>query len=379
MMLMLLLLAAVAQDTASVPRFTAEALGQVDSIASAEFKKDALGSLTIGVVAGPSLVWAKSYGYTDSAHTRAATPQTVYRIASVTKQITAVMLLQLVERKQVQLSDPVEKYFPEIRLVRAPAPASTMPTLVQLATMTSGLARDPADQRKSQSGPPSQWLQILRSALPHTEFANAPGVTYRYSNVGYAILAAALTRAANDDYVSYVRRRILVPLGMTATDFELTPLLRTRLATGVDFDVLYKDTLNYGDAALDNQNGLGIGLGSGGAYSTVGDVAKLVSLQLGFGPDSVVTRQTLSLRDQIPVAGNMTLDYGYGLGVQVWRWADTVATGHSGNLAGYTSMVVYDRQRGFGVIVLRSAAGGEGDAGRLGVRAFRKLLSMLSP
>jgi len=166
---------------------------------------------------------------------------------------------------------------------------------------------------------------------------------------------------------------------MTSTDFELTPRLRARLAAGVDYDVLYKDTLNYGDAALDNQNGLGISLASGGAYSTVGDVAKLVSLQLGFGPDSVVTRQTLSLRDNVPVAGNTALNYGYGLGVQVWRWADTVAVGHSGNLAGYTSMVMYDRQRGFGVIVLRSAAGGEGDAGRLGGRAFRKLWSMLPP
>jgi len=212
MMPMLLLLATVVHDTASVPRFTAEAWRQVDSIASAEFKKDNFGSLTIGVVAGPSLVWANSYGYTDAARTQAATPQTVYRIASVTKQMTALMLLQLVERNQVRLSDPVDKYLPEISLVRAPVPAATVPTLVQLATMTSGLARDPVDQRKSQSGTPSQWLHILLSALPHTEYANAPGVSYRYSNVGYAILAAALSRAAKDNYVSYISHHILAPL-----------------------------------------------------------------------------------------------------------------------------------------------------------------------
>src|SRR5690242_5607727 len=110
MMPLLLLLVAVVQDTTSVPRFTAKAFGQVDSIASAEFKKDNFGSLTIGVVAGPALVWAKSYGYTDAARIHAATPQTVYRIASVTKQMTALMLLQLVARNEVRLSDPVDKY-----------------------------------------------------------------------------------------------------------------------------------------------------------------------------------------------------------------------------------------------------------------------------
>ena len=87
--------------------------------------------------------------------------------------------------------------------------------------------------------------------------------------------------------------------------------------------------------------------------------------------------ESRKLRDNIPVASSPTLDYGYGLGLQAYRWADTVAVGHSGNLAGYTSQLLYNPQRGFGVIVLRSAAGGEADAGRLAVRAFRKLRSTL--
>ena len=378
MSLTLLPFVIAAQVTAQPPRLTPEALRQVDSIAGAEFARDSLGSLTIGVVSGPSLVWVKSYGYADSARTRLATPTTVYRVASVTKQLTALMLLQLLQDSTVRLSDPVDRYFPEIARVRGRTPFAPPPTLVQLATMTSGLGRNPNDQRKSQSGTPLEWLSVLIAALPSTEYIRAPGSGYGYSNIGYAILAAALARAAQQDYINYQRRRILGPLGMSSTDFDLTPSLGLRLATGVDWDELYPGKRNFADAAGDHRNGLGFGVATGGAYSTVGDLAKLVSLQLGFGPDSVLRPVSLKLRDNVPVAAYPSLDYGYGLGYQAMRWGDTVAVGHSGNLAGYTSMVLYDTERSFGVIVLRSAAGGQADAGRLAGRAFRKLRSTVS-
>jgi CubicO group peptidase (beta-lactamase class C family) len=90
MLALLLSIALAAQDTTKTPpRFTPEALRQVDSIAAVEFARDSRGSFTIGVVSGPALVWAKSYGYSDSARTQPATPANVYRIASVTKQLTS--------------------------------------------------------------------------------------------------------------------------------------------------------------------------------------------------------------------------------------------------------------------------------------------------
>jgi len=352
----------------------------VDSIAEAEFAKDSLGSITVGVVSGPDLVWTKSYGYMDRARQHLATPSAVYRIASITKQVTAIMLLQLHEKGVVDLSAPVDRYFPEIRRVRG-ARRDRSPTLVQLATMTSGLSRDAnRERRPPQRGPVDSWLKMLVAALPNADFLSEPGTRYRYSNVGYAILGAALSRAAKEDYVGYVRRRVLRPLGMTSTDFVLTPEMREQLATCVDWDVLYKDTLNYEDAAQDHLKGLGVGVPSGGLYSTVGDIAKLVSLELGYGPDSVLRPETIARRDSVPIAtGDRAMTFGYGLGVQAARWADTTALGHSGNLSGYTSQVFYDRGRMYGVIVLRSAGGGEADASRLAGRVYRKLRSVLTP
>ena len=350
-----------------------DAFRLVDSIAEAEFRKDSLGSITVAVVNGRELVWEKSYGFTDRQRTQRATPATVYRIASITKQFTAIALLQLVERKAVRLSDPVDQYVPEIRAVRG---LVRPPSLVQLATMTSGLARDPTDRRTYGNGSVDGWMATLFSALPATEAVSEPGTTYRYSNVGYGILGAAISRAAKMPYVDYVRARVVRPLGMTSTDFVLSEAMRPRLATGVDYDVLYKDTLNYEDAADGHRTGVGLGVPSGGLYSTVGDLARLVSLELGFGPDSVVSAGALAMRNAVPVAAQPSLDWGYGFGQQVQRWGDATGVGHSGNTAGYTSQVVYDASRAFGVIVLRSAGGGEADASRLAFRAFGKLVSL---
>jgi len=373
----ILALAAISQDTARPPSFSQEVIQRADSVAEAEFAKDSLGSITVGVVAGPKLVWAKSYGYADKAKTRRADPTTLYRVASVTKQFTALMLLQLIERGRVRLADPVERYLPEVRSVRRTSATDPLPTLLQLATMTSGLARDPDDRRPWETGPVTQWESLLLRALPKTRYARAPGTGYGYSNVGYAILGAALSRAAREEYTAYQRRHILAPLGMTSSAFELTAALGARLAVGVDYDELYRDTLNYEDAARGNAGGLGISVPSGSLYSTVGDLAKMVSLAIGHGPPDIVSPEMLALREKVGVSASADLDYGYGLGFQALRWGDTVAVGQSGNLAGYTSMVLYDTKRKFGVIVLRSAAGGHADSGRLAGRVFRRLLASL--
>src|SRR5262249_48757226 len=90
---------------------------RLDAQASAELAKDNLGSVTVGIVSGANLVWTKSYGLADMEKKLPATSDTIYRIGSITKQFTALMLLQLVEEGKVHFADPVEKYFPEVNKV----------------------------------------------------------------------------------------------------------------------------------------------------------------------------------------------------------------------------------------------------------------------
>ena len=137
----------------------------VDAMARDEFEQDDVGSVAIGIVDGADLIWTKSYGYADMELESLADRNTVYRVGSITKQFTALMLLQLADAGIVRLSDPVEIYFPEINRVQDRIPDAPPITLVQLATMTSGLAREPDDLATYLRGPVSEWEQVLIAAL----------------------------------------------------------------------------------------------------------------------------------------------------------------------------------------------------------------------
>src|SRR5215467_9690518 len=87
-------------------------IDQLDKLATDLVKDPTEASFTIGLVQKSGLVWSKSYGYADIESKRPANADSVYRIGSITKQFTALMLLQLVHDGKVHLSDPVEKYLP---------------------------------------------------------------------------------------------------------------------------------------------------------------------------------------------------------------------------------------------------------------------------
>ena len=129
----------------------------MDSLVSAEFAKDSIGSITVGVIAGSELVWTRSVGFADMKARRTANRHTVYRIGSITKPFTAVMLMQLVAAGRVQLSDPVERYLPEVKQIASKPKGASPFTFLQLATMTAGLAREPNEAGPFWTGPVSVW------------------------------------------------------------------------------------------------------------------------------------------------------------------------------------------------------------------------------
>ena len=103
------LVSAVGAGVARAQSPTASVLQRVDSMAAAEFAHDSIASLTIGVVTADGLVWTKSYGFADMSTRRLANRQSVYRIGSITKMFTALMLQQLVAAGKIRLTDPVER------------------------------------------------------------------------------------------------------------------------------------------------------------------------------------------------------------------------------------------------------------------------------
>ena len=338
------------------PRSDAEldhAVKAIDALVASEFEPDKLGSITVGVVHERKLIWTRSYGYADIEKKELATKDTVYRIGGMTIKFTALMLLQLVEDGKIAIDDPVEKYFPEINSIRDRDPETPV-TFLQLANHTSGIANEP-DLLTYAHGPVANWEKTLIAALPHTRFIAKPGAKFEYSNVGYAVLGAALGRVAGESYISYVEKKIFAPLGMKHTSFAPNALLKPLLAKGY---VVTGDKVD-GTVPEREHEGRGYKVPSGAVYSTVGDLARFISFELGDGPVGVLLKQTLEQNYQRIVQLNEPGDmYGYGVGFQVMNCGEITVLGYGGTVAGYHARADFNWDAGVGFIVLRNVEGG---------------------
>jgi len=331
-------------------------LMEVDSMIAANFARRPIGSVTAGVVVGKQLIWKKSYGDADMEKKIPADADTVYRIGSITKMFTALMLEQLVEAGKVHLSDPVEKYFPEIKAVQNRFPDAPPITLIQLATHTSGLGREPDNIEAATTGPVSDWEKTLIAALPHLRYQYEPGTRFFYSNMGFAILGAALSRAAGESYVEYVPKHIFEPLGMTHSALDRNAQMLLHLSKGYQL-VAPNGEVDSETPQRESEKGRGYKVPNGAIYTTVGDLARFASFLMGQGPESVLKTASLdNFQKQLMVPADIGLTSGYGIGFQVDRRDDYVAFGHGGGVAGYTSMLLINRQKGIGVIVFSSGA-----------------------
>ena len=197
----------------------------------ADVAADNVGSIMAAVVVGDSIVWTEGFGWADRDKHIPAGPNTIYRLGSVSKSFTAIVLGQLVDRKVITLDDPVERYFPEIRGLANRSPSAKPVTFRQLASHTAGLVREP-DLPGAASGPISDWESKVLASIPTTSFDALPGQRYSYSNIGYGILGLALSRAAHVPFMKLVEDGIFTPLGMTSSTFLITDRLRPALSVG---------------------------------------------------------------------------------------------------------------------------------------------------
>jgi CubicO group peptidase (beta-lactamase class C family) len=357
---------AVGQD----PRLDA-ALRDIDTRIAADFAKDGVGGISLGVVSGDKLVWSKHYGYAEAETKRVADNDTVYRVGSITKQFTALALLQLVEQGKMRLTDPLEKHVPEVRNVQKSFAGTPPITLLQVATMHSGLAREPGCANHS-VGPNSVWQKIVVDCLPQTSYVNEPGTTYLYSNIGYASLGVAIERAGAAPFITQVHDRILKPLGMSRSGMDATPGMRANLAHG--YQRRQGATPPSREAADRELDGRGYRVPNGALFSTVTDLSKFLVWELGLGPDGILKKETQDANYNRAFYYNAAMTAGYGVGFQVTRRGDVVMLGHGGSTAGYHSAALVHRPTRLGVVVLRNCDNCPADAGPIAASALESLV-----
>lgn len=283
---------AVAMPRASAPRGPRRDARSEDATLSAELearvtqilaRRPAVG-LSVGLVRGGHLAFC-SRGLADVGAKTPVTEDTIFRIGSITKTVTAVGVMQLAERGLIDLDAPANTYLRAVRLVgRGFRP----PTVRHLLTHTAGIPdmRHVSDLRYGgltpEDGRPPLLSVEFGEPLPSLveyyrdglEVVSEPGRTFAYCNHGFAVLGQIIEDVSGEPLDRYFRDRIFEPLGMADTDLVRLERIAARLATAYAFR-------RGGPRPLPDRDWIG-GAG-GGLYSTTRDLARYASALLGGG------------------------------------------------------------------------------------------------
>jgi D-alanyl-D-alanine carboxypeptidase len=190
--------------------------------------------LSVVVVKDGEMVYNKAFGYADGPRRIKAAPDTIYHWWSMTKIPTAIAVMQLQEQGKLDLDDQVTKYLPWFK-VNYPTNVSTAITIRNLLQHSSGLP----DSVPAMAG----WVhysdetynqtELLKKYLPEFNTLKfEPGAKAVYSNVNYMVLGAVIEAVSGQTYESFIMENILQPLGMSQTDFVMSPAMSEHEAAG---------------------------------------------------------------------------------------------------------------------------------------------------
>lgn len=302
-----------------------------------DYSGDAPGASVL-VLENGQPAFERSYGMAERETGRAATPDTGYRLASISKQFTATCVLLLVEDGIVTLDDPVQRWLPTL------PEATHAVTLRHLLSHTSGLVdyEDLVPESQTQQVRDADVLRLLER---ENRLYFAPGTQYRYSNSGYALLALVVERASGARFADFLRTRVFAPLGMHGT------LAREDEGPAVDARA-YGYSLVEGHWQRTDQSTTSAVLGDGGIYSSLRDLARW---DAAWYDDRLLSSASRALAVHPATATTETDVAHYGFG---WRLQGRMQW-HSGESIGFRNVMLRFPDRHLSIIVLTNRNGPE--------------------
>src|SRR5882762_1144189 len=229
MALLLAVLSATRFSAAQEPKLSPEKQPQIEAAISKFMASTHVPGLSAAVVEDGRLAWAAGFGMADLENNVPATAHTLYRLASISKSLTATAAMQLFERGQLDLDAPVQEYCPSFP--QKPWPISTRQVLGHLGGIRHYKS---ASQDDLEVGNTRHFDDTIHSGLKFfadDALVDKPGKAFHYSTQGFTLVGCALEGASGEKYVEYVQKNVFHPAGMlhTRTDdrFAIIPY-RTR-------------------------------------------------------------------------------------------------------------------------------------------------------
>lgn len=334
----------------SVPARAPADAGSIDAVVRAYRAVTRTPGIAVVVTRGRDVVHAAGYGST--ADGAAVTDRTVMAIASLSKSVTALAVLQLVDAGRVRLDAPVRGYLPEFTMADDRAAAITVR---QLLNQTSGMSDA---TYKSFSGPALHNLREAVESMRTARLAAAPGSRYEYHNPNFQVAARLVEVVGGQPFGAYLRRHVFDPLGMT--DSSTGDTADDLPASGRGHRMIASLPVALPEPPA-------FGNGSGGVLSTARDLAKWLIAQnsQGRGADGtpvVSPAAVAEMRRSSPVSS-------YALG---WDIGTTPVgaplVDHTGDLITSTAYQAVLPATGHGIAVLANSGSQYGDAADLGAQ-----------
>jgi CubicO group peptidase (beta-lactamase class C family) len=340
--------------------------GSIDYQVQRFIEKYELKGVSISIVSDEKLVYSKGYGFANKEDSILASPGQLFRLASVSKLITAVTIMKLVEQNKIRLDSKVfgpHGFFNEEKYLKFEDPRLSDITVLNLLNHSGGWTQrygDPmfnpllVSNLVDEKSPATidTYLKFVTSRRLHF----TPGSMYSYSNMGYMFLGEIITRVTGMPYEDYVRKNILSPMGIY--DMHLAHnLYKERFSNEVKYYVPAGDTLIYsytGDSLLVSKtyggNDIRLLGGAGGWVASSPELAKLlVSIDGFLKSKDFLSKESINL---------MTGELGKFLG-----WKQEYENGwlRTGSFAG-TNNALYRGNDGFEWVVLCNTGSWKGPA-----------------
>ncbi len=303
-------------------------------------------SLVLGVVRGGALAHLAAAG----EHPR-PDADLQYRIGSISKTMTAALVLGERDAGRLALDDPLERHLPGTAVGRL--------TLRQLLGHASGLQREPVGRWWERTE--GSDLATLLGGITADKIAYPPHRAYHYSNLAYGLLGGALERITGTPWADLVRQRILEPLGMRRTTYAATePFARGYVVHP------FTDTLRE-----EPRTDTGAMAPAGQLWSTVTDLARWAAFLADPAPDVLAPETVTEMCAPVVLSDPEAWTGGHGLGLELYRRGDRVYVGHGGSMPGYVAALTVHRSSRTAVVGFANSYGFR--AGHIGGLALRIL------
>jgi D-alanyl-D-alanine carboxypeptidase len=305
---------------------------RIDAAFAREVDKGGPGAV-VGVLRNGVFVHRKAYGLAEVEHGVPLTPESVFRIASLTKQFTAAAVMLLAERGALDVDAPIEQYLAGWR------PRGATITVRRLLNHTSGIWRHDSTEPARTDRPNNPIAEILERIYA-APFEYEPGERYAYNNSGYQLLGAIVAAVSGREYAEFLRTEFFEPLGMAHTGVSSHESVVPGRARG--YVQGRRRLLNARPDAMSWS------FAAGSLHSTLDDLARW---DRAVRAGRIVTASTREAMLEPTLLNNGSV-YPYGFGWGLASYAGRRAYHHTGGISGFATQMLHLRDEDLTTIVL---------------------------